>query len=96
MTFFVAMLLATAEQSLQAIAEPAGGKVGFAAVDLASGRSLGLRQNEPFPMQSVFKLPIAIEVLRQVDEGRSISTTRSSWGRTTRAKGPRRLWFLRG
>jgi beta-lactamase class A len=64
--FFIAMLLATAEPSIQAIAEPAGGTVGFAAVELASGRSLGLKQNEPFPMQSVFKLPIAIEVLRQV------------------------------
>jgi beta-lactamase class A len=68
--FFIVMLLATAEPSMQAIAEPAGGTVGFAAVELASGRSLGLKQNEPFPMQSVFKLPIAIEVLRQVDEGK--------------------------
>ena len=68
--FFITMLLATAEPSMQAIAEPAGGTVGFAAVDLASGRSLGLRQDERFPMQSVFKLPIAIEVLRQVDEGK--------------------------
>jgi len=70
MMLFIAMLLVAAEPSFQAIAEPAGGKVGFAAVDLASGRSLGLRQNEPFPMQSVFKLPIAIEVLRQVDDGK--------------------------
>jgi len=70
MTFFIAMLLATAEPSIQAIAEPAGGTVGFAAMELASGRSLGLKRNESFPMQSVFKLPIAIEVLRQVDEGK--------------------------
>jgi beta-lactamase class A len=67
--FFLAMLL-IAEPSLQAIVEPAGGTVGFAAVELASGRSLGLRQTEPFPTQSVFKLPIAITVLRQVDEGK--------------------------
>jgi beta-lactamase class A len=70
MMLFITMLLFAAEPSLQAIAEPAGGTVGFAAVDLASGRSLGLRQDEPFPMQSVFKLPIAIEVLRQVDKGK--------------------------
>jgi Beta-lactamase enzyme family len=70
MMFFIAMLLATAEPSMQAIVEPAGGTVGFAAVELASGRELGLKQDEPFPMQSVFKLPIAIEVLRQVDEGK--------------------------
>jgi beta-lactamase class A len=29
-----------------------------------------MKQDELFPMQSVFKLPIAIEVLRQVDEGK--------------------------
>jgi beta-lactamase class A len=68
--FFIAMLLIAAEPSFQAMVEPAGGKVGFAALDLASGRSLGLHQNQPFPMQSVFKLPIAIEVLHQVDEGK--------------------------
>jgi beta-lactamase class A len=70
MMFFITMLLFAAEPSLQAIVEPAGGTVGFAAVELTSGRSLGLRQDEPFPMQSVFKLPIAIEVLRQVDKGK--------------------------
>ena len=68
--YFVAMLLLAAEPSLQAIVEPAGGMVGFAAKDLASGRLLGLNQDKPFPMQSVFKLPIAIEVLHQVDEGK--------------------------
>jgi hypothetical protein len=70
MTFFLAMLLATAEPSLAAIAEPAGGTVGFAAVELATGRMLGLNRDQPFPMQSVFKLPIAIEVLHQVDAGK--------------------------
>ena len=68
--FFIAMLLVAADPSLQAIVEPAGGTVGFAAVELGSGRALGLKQNEQFPMQSVFKLPIVIEVLRQVDEGK--------------------------
>jgi len=70
MLFFIAMLLASAEPSLQAIVEPAGGTVGFAAKDLASGRLLGLNQDKALPMQSVFKLPIAIEVLHQVDEGK--------------------------
>jgi beta-lactamase class A len=65
----LAMLLAVASPSIEAIAAQAGGTVGFTALDLASGRSLGLHQDDPFPMQSVFKLPIAIEVLRQVDAG---------------------------
>jgi beta-lactamase class A len=67
--FFITFLLLAAEPSLQAIVEPAGGSVGFAAVAVHSGRSLGLHQDQAFPMQSVFKLPIAIEVLRQVDKG---------------------------
>jgi len=46
----------------------AGGTVGFAALDLWSGRALGWHEREAFPTQSVFKLPIAIEVLRQIDD----------------------------
>jgi beta-lactamase class A len=65
------MLLAAATvpsaAALDEMAAPAGGTVGFAALDLSTGRSLGRRENERFPLQSVFKLPIAIEVLRQVD-----------------------------
>ncbi len=55
---------------LNQIVAPAGGTVGFAAVDLASGRKLGLREHQRFPMQSVFKLPIAVAVLVQVDAGK--------------------------
>ncbi len=52
------------------IVAPAGGTVGFAAMDLATGRKLGLHEHQRFPMQSVFKLPIAVEVLIQVETGR--------------------------
>jgi beta-lactamase class A len=52
---------------LAEIVGAAGGQVGFAALDLSSGRSLGWHERQAFPMQSVFKLPIAIEVLSQVD-----------------------------
>src|SRR5512142_2025526 len=63
----VAAVAAPSAAGLDEMAAPAGGKVGFAAMDLSTGRSIGRHENEPFPMQSVFKLPIAIEVLRQVD-----------------------------
>jgi beta-lactamase class A len=62
----IAVPLAT---SLETLAAPAGGKVGFLAVDLASGRSVSLNGSDSFPLQSVFKLPVAIEVLGQVDAG---------------------------
>jgi len=69
----LALVLAM-DPALQTIAATAGGAVGgtvgFAALDLTSGRSLGTHENQPFPMQSVFKLPVAIEVLSQVDAGR--------------------------
>lgn len=71
MTALLMLLVAAAAPSAAAIEEmvaPAGGTVGFAARDLSTGRSLGRHENDPFPLQSVFKLPIAIEVLRQVDD----------------------------
>jgi beta-lactamase class A len=70
MTMVLVLWLAVAVPSTAAMDEmvaPAGGTVGFAALDLATGRSFGRHEGDPFPMQSVFKLPVAIEVLRQVD-----------------------------
>jgi beta-lactamase class A len=57
-----------ASSSFQEISAPAGGTVGFAALDLATGRTLGWHENEAFPTASVFKLPVALEVLRDVDD----------------------------
>jgi beta-lactamase class A len=68
--FLLMLLLAVATPTVAALDEmvaPAGGTVGFAAVDLTTGRTLGRHERDPFPLQSVFKLPIAIEVLHQVD-----------------------------
>jgi len=66
----LAALAAPSPTAFEELAAPAKGIVGFAALDLASGRSLGCHEHDAFPMQSVFKLPIAIEVLRQVDDGK--------------------------
>ncbi len=72
MTLVMAMLcLALAPLSpavFEEMVAPVGGTVGFAALDLSSGQSLGWHERESFPMQSVFKLPIAIELLHQIDE----------------------------
>ncbi|PYQ30421.1 MAG: hypothetical protein DMF56_06305 [Acidobacteria bacterium] len=38
--------------------------IGVAAVDLQTGRRISVRDTERFPMGSVYKVPIAIEVLR--------------------------------
>jgi beta-lactamase class A len=63
----LALLLLALAPSPADLAAPARGQVGFAALDLTTGRTLGLHEGETFPTQSVFKVPIAIEVLHQVD-----------------------------
>jgi len=47
-----------------------GGRLGVAALDVASGARLGHRADERFPMCSSFKLLAASAVLRRVDQGR--------------------------
>ena len=56
-------------QQLAAIAKPAGGRVGAAVLLIETGERAALRGDERFPMQSVFKLPVALHVLHEVDAG---------------------------
>jgi beta-lactamase class A len=57
--------------SLQArlahLAAMAPGVVGVSAVHLESGRTVGVRADAQFPMQSTFKLPVALVVLDAID-----------------------------
>jgi beta-lactamase class A len=46
------------------------GRLGVGLVDLTDGDTWSWRGDEPFPMQSVYKLPIALAVFKAVDEGR--------------------------
>jgi beta-lactamase class A len=52
-----------------AIAKAAKGKVGVAVELIETKEFIHLNGQQPFPMQSVYKLPIAMAVLRRVDEG---------------------------
>jgi len=58
------------QKQIEQIAEAAQGRVGVAAVVLETGESISLDQNERFPMQSVYKLPIGMAVLKEVDAGK--------------------------
>lgn len=58
------------EATVLALTRAFEGTVGVAAYHIESGRSFGFNENERFPMASVYKLPIAIAVLHQVDTGR--------------------------
>jgi beta-lactamase class A len=51
------------------IAARLGGTVGVAAHNLASGAEIHVAADELFPMASCFKIPIMVEVMRQVDAG---------------------------
>jgi beta-lactamase class A len=48
----------------------AQGRVGIGVLDLNNGQSWFLNGKQRFPMQSVYKLPSAIAILKQVDEGK--------------------------
>src|SRR5215813_14259220 len=58
------------ENELAEIARQARGRVGVAAKLLGSNQTVSLNSAEHFPMQSVYKLPISMAVVQQVDQGK--------------------------
>lgn len=58
------------QADLSRIAGSIHGRVGLAAMVVETGEHVSVRGNERFPMQSVYKAPIAMAVLREVDSGR--------------------------
>ncbi len=58
------------QKQVEQIASEAKGHVGVKAVVLETGESVSLNPTEHFPMQSVYKLPIAMAVLQQTDAGK--------------------------
>jgi len=55
---------------LQALAESSHGRIGVAAMDLTSGRSIAVLGDQPFPLASTVKVAIVATFLSQVDAGR--------------------------
>jgi beta-lactamase class A len=62
--------LTALEATFGRIAAAARAQVGVALVHVESGTVLSIHGDERFPMASVYKLPIALELLAQVNEGR--------------------------
>ena len=58
------------ERQFAEIAKDAKGKVGVSAVVLETGENASLNASEKFVMQSVYKLPISMAVMQQVDAGK--------------------------
>jgi beta-lactamase class A len=55
---------------LKAICERAGGRCGVAVTHVETGRSAAFEGERALPLYSVFKLPLAVAVLKEVEEGR--------------------------
>ena len=55
---------------LQAICDRAGGVVGVAVIHVETGRAVSIQGATPLPLYSVFKLPLAVAVLKAVEEKR--------------------------
>lgn len=62
--------LRSLEQQLTYLTAARPGDVGIAALDLATGESVSIRGDEPFPMASTVKIAIAANYLAQVEHGR--------------------------
>ena len=58
------------QNQIEQIASDAKGRVGVAATVLETFESVFLNSTEHFPMQSVYKLPIGMAVMKEVDAGK--------------------------
>src|SRR5262249_31183002 len=58
------------QNELAQVAAKAKGRVGVSALVLETGETVSLNPNDHFPMQSVYKLPIGMVVMKQIDEGK--------------------------
>jgi beta-lactamase class A len=61
---------ADVQPGIEAIAQEARGRVGVTAMIVETGQRLSFKGAERFPMQSVYKFPIAMAALADVDQGR--------------------------
>ena len=58
------------EAQVAALASAEMGRIGVAAIDLSTGRSVDILGNQPFPLASTSKIAIAATFLEGVDQGR--------------------------
>jgi beta-lactamase class A len=62
--------LARLEQQISYVSRATDAVVGVCAVHIETGRVVSLRGAQAFPTASAFKLPLAIQILSLVDEGK--------------------------
>lgn len=59
----------TTRSDIEALIKDKNLKLGLALYDFSNGDTLSINGNDHFPMQSVFKFPIALAMLNKVDSG---------------------------
>lgn len=57
------------KNQIKEIVRATQGPVGVCVIDLETGKTVSFNGNQKFPMQSVYKFPIAMAVLEKVDLG---------------------------
>jgi beta-lactamase class A len=62
--------LARLEQQIEYVSHATDGVAGVNAIHIETTRSVSLRGSEAFPMASAFKLPVAVQILSLVDDGK--------------------------
>jgi len=62
--------LARLERQIDYVSHVTDGVAGVSAVHIETGRAISVRGAEAFPMASAFKLPVAVQLLSLVDEGK--------------------------
>ena len=55
------------ESRLRELADAFPGVIGFSARDIKTGEEISINGDRPFPMASVYKIPIMVEVFRQIE-----------------------------
>ena len=58
------------EKQIRGVIDGEEGEVGVSLLHIETGRALAINGDTPFPMASAFKVPVLVEVLSQVREGR--------------------------
>jgi len=67
---FEAIYATSFEQRIADLADPAGGRIGVAAIDLATGEEVMVLGDQLFPLASTSKIAVAATFLEMVEQGR--------------------------
>jgi beta-lactamase class A len=68
-TFLLAEQAETISDRLVALEKKSGGRLGYAMLDTSTGKSIGHRATERFPMCSTFKVAVGALILQRVEKG---------------------------